>query len=350
MKTTLLISLIVCICSLAVYSQTIYVDSNTGDDNNQGTKEAPVFSIQKAAEIIRSRDNDIYTMKINPGIYVLDKHISVATEKEMTNKRIIIEASFLPDDSSWTPEKMPVIVTKSKKGEIMEKDLFIKDKWIASFYINESHITIRGLKFLGYDYPASFYYPITRFNKEKTDLIVEQCMFLGDLQTSVIQAGIIAHGDAVKIDHCVFYNVNNAVVYWQDSGNGIKTGNSMTNCIIYGANVSAIWTASPDKDFIFKNNIVTNCNFFWAKEASNTAKYSIDSCVIVNNQHYKGDGYLNPSDFELNETNVIKQGNISLRMINTVFEPWPVDHLHIIPNTLGYDIGAGIFKSVKNRK
>ena len=347
MKTTSLISLIVCICDLAVYSQTIYIDSNAGDDKNPGTKESPVYSINKAAEIIRSRDNDIYTMKINPGIYVLDHHVPVATEKDLTDKRILIEASILPDDASWTPEKMPVIKTKSKKGEIMEKDLFIKDKWITSFYINESHITIRGLKFLGYDYPANFYYPITRFNKDKKDLLVEQCMFLGDLQTSVIQAGIITHGDAVKVDHCVFYNVNNAVIYWQDSGNGIKTGNSVTNCIIYGANTSAIWTASPDKDFIYKNNIVTNCDFFWVKEASNATKYSIDNCVIVNNQHYKGDGNLNPSDFELNETNVIKQGNISLRMISTVFEPWPVDHLHIIPNTLGYEIEAGIFKHRK---
>jgi len=39
----------------AVTEQAVYVDSNTGDDNNPGTKEAPVFSINKAAEIIRNR-------------------------------------------------------------------------------------------------------------------------------------------------------------------------------------------------------------------------------------------------------------------------------------------------------
>lgn len=347
MKKTLLISLFVFIYHSAVYAQVVYVDCNTGDDKNPGTKESPVCSIHKAAKIIKSKDNDVHVIRINPGIYVLESHVSVSTEKELTDKRIVIEASVLPDDPSWTPEKMPVIITKSKKGEILAKDLWIKDNWIVSFFIDESHVTIRGMKFLGHNYPVNLYYPIARFNKEKTDLIVEQCMFLGDLQTSAIQAGIIAHGDAVKVDHCVFYNANNAVIYWQDSGNGIKTGNSITNCIIYGANGSSIWTSSPDKDFIYKNNIVTNCNFFWVKEASNTTKYSIDSCVIVNNQHYKGDGYLNPSDFALNETNVIKEGNISLRMINTVFEPWPVDHLHIIPNTLGYEIGAGIFKQRK---
>jgi hypothetical protein len=346
-KKVLLTGLLSFVCHLIIHSQVIYVDSNTGDDNNPGTKEAPLFSINKASEIIRNRDNNTYIMKINPGIYILDKHISIETEKILADKRIIIEASFLPDDTTWTPEKMPVIVSKSRKGEIMEKDLFIKDNWITSFYINESHVTIRGLKFLGHNYPINYYYPIARFNKVKTDLQVEQCMFLGDPQSSIIQVGIIAHGDSVKVDHCIFYKTNNAVIYWEASENGIKTGNSMTNCIVYGANVSAIWTASPDIDFIFKNNVVTNCNFFWIKEASPTGIYTIDNCVIVNNQHYYGDENLKPATFALNQINVIKEGNISLKMINTIFEPWPIDHLHVIPNTLGCNIGAGLFKHKK---
>jgi hypothetical protein len=347
MKTTKLIAILAFICHLTVHGQAVYVDCNTGDDKYAGTKEAPFFSIQKATEVASSRNNNIYDIKINPGIYVLDKHISVATEKVMTDKRIVIEASILPDDTLWTPEKMPVIITRSKKGEINEKDLFIKDNWITSFYINESHVTIRGLKFLGYNYPVNFYYPIARFNKAKTDLLVEQCMFLGDLQTSVIQVGIIAHGDSVRVEHCIFYNANNSVVYWKHSENGIKVGNSMTNCVVYGATVSAIWTASPDKNFIYKNNIVANCNFFWVKEASTTGLYSIDSCVIVNNQHYNGDGNLNPLNYAMNETNVIKEGNISLRLIKTIIEPCPIDHLHVLPNTLGYNLGAGLFKNRK---
>jgi len=118
MKKTLFITLLVIICHLTIHAQAVYVDSNTGDDNNEGTKEAPLFSIHKAVEIIKSQNNDIYTIKINPGIYVLDSHVSVATEKEMADKRIVIEASILPDDAEWTPEKMPVITCKAMKGEI----------------------------------------------------------------------------------------------------------------------------------------------------------------------------------------------------------------------------------------
>ncbi|MBN1184962.1 MAG: hypothetical protein JXB49_21940 [Bacteroidales bacterium] len=350
MKKTLLVSLLAFICTSIIHAQAVYVDSNIGDDKNSGTKEAPFFSINKAAEIIESRANNIDVIKINPGIYVLDKHVSVATEKSLINKRIVIEATILPDDTAWTPDKMPIIITRSQKGEIMEKNLWIKDNWITSFYINESHVTIRGLKFQGYNYPVHKYYPISRFNKEKRDLLVEQCIFIADRQSTLIQVGVIAHGDEIKVNRCIFYNTNNAVIYWEDSGNGIKTGNSMTNCIVYGATGCAIWTSLPDKDFIFKNNIVTNCNFFWIKEDTDTTTYTIDSCVIVNNQHYKGDGNLKPSNFALNESNVIKEGEISLRMINNIWEPWPNDHLHVIPNTLGYNIRAGLFNKKGNNK
>ena len=328
------------LCYLSIDAQEVYVDCNTGDDRNPGTLESPVFSINKAMEIVNSAENDIYTMKINPGIYILNSHVRIATEKTIANKRLIIEASFLPDDTEWTTEKMPVIISKSKKGDLPENSNIIID-----FLVDESHVTIRGLKFLGYCYPVNMFFPIRRSDREKSDLVVEQCMFLADQQTSVIQSAIIAHGDSVKIDHCVFYNVNNTVIFYKCApGKDFKTGNSMTNCIVYGASECAIWTSFPDKDFVYKNNIITNCNFFWIKYSPNTTVYSIENCIIANNKNYKGDENFKPKNFEMNESNIIKEGEISLRMINTIWEPSPKDHLHVIPGTLGYDIGAGLFK------
>src|ERR1039457_3772611 len=98
---------------------------------------------------------------------------------------------------------------------------------MVCFNIEESHVIIRGLKFLGYDYPANMYFPISRPDNRKSDLLVEQCMFLADLQTSVIQIGVIACGDSLKVDHCIFYNANNSVVFSMDSIKGTRTGNSM---------------------------------------------------------------------------------------------------------------------------
>jgi hypothetical protein len=252
-KKRLLASLFVCICALTVYPQAVYVDSENGNDSNPGTAAAPFYSIHKALEIIKSDANSIYTVKINSGVYILDSVLSISTDKDMTGKRIVFEANILPDDPSWTPEGMPIIMSNSRKGEIPEYY-----HYVASFLINESHVTIRGLKFPGYFYPNTRYFPIARFNKAKADLFVEQCMFIGDDDVSHLQVGVIAHGDSVKIDHCVFYNARNSVVFWEDAGSGSKTGNSLTNSIIYGASQSGVWTSWPDNDFVFKNNIVTN--------------------------------------------------------------------------------------------
>jgi hypothetical protein len=324
------------------YSQAIYVDTNIGDDKNPGTKEMPLYSIQKAAEMVKSKENDIYTIKINPGIYVLDKHVSVSTEKDMTDKRIVIEASVLPDDSSWTPEQMPVITCKEKKGNIKEYYSFV-----ASFLVDESHVTIRGFNFHGYFQPNARYFPVCRFNMQKTDLLVEQCMFVGDEYASHIQVGVIANGNEIKIDHCVFYNAKNAGVYWIGPDDGVKTGNSFTNCIVYGAFQCAVWFAWPDSDFIFKNNIITNCKHVFIRNDFNTSIYSVENSAIVNNKNYLGtasdDGVV-PTKFEINENNITKAGEVSLRQIDNLDDPMPINYLHVLPDSLGYNLGAGLFK------
>lgn len=350
MKTFSCLSLLALLLPLTVFSQSVYVDSNTGNDNNAGTKEAPIFSIKKAAELIRNKDNDVFTIKINPGILVLDSHVKIGTEKEMANKRIIIESSILPDDTSWRPEKMPVIINSAVKGEI--PGLF---DYVVSFLIDESHVTLRGIKFHGYAYPNTRYFPVARLNKTKTDLLVEQCMFIGDANISQIQVGVIANGNGVKVDHCVFYKIRNTVVYFQDSGDRIKSGNSLTNSIIYGVG-HGVWTVWPDKDFVFKNNVVSNCKYVWIKNKFNSSKYSMDDCIVVNNKFLKGvpdEIRLNPGEFELTLNNLIKEGEISLRLIglednqalDSVDKPLPVDYMHIIPGTTGYEKKAGIFKS-----
>ncbi len=343
-KRTLFISFFASICYSSIYAQAVYVDWNKGSDNNDGTNESPVFSIQKAADILRSKDNNIYTMKINPGIYVLNRHVSVSTEKDMTGKRIMIEAAVLPGDTAWTPEKMPVIINAARKGELKEFYNFVAD-----FLINESSVTIRGLKFHGYTYPNTRFFPVARFNKEKSDLIVEQCMFVGDRDASHIQVGIIAHGDKIKIDHCIFYNAKNAVVFWQDAGTGSKTGNSFTNNIVYGAFQTAVWTSWPDRDFSFENNVITKCKHAWITNSFNKTKYALKNSVIVNNQYYQGiadSTGIHPSEFEITEDNIVKEGSVLLSLPDDNLEkPLPVDYLHVVPGSPGYELGAGLFKN-----
>ena len=338
---------IVLLCSMNLLTsraQKIYVDSNTGNDNNNGSKESPVLTIKKAAEIIKSPDNDIYIMKINPGMYVLDHYISISTDKNMSGKRIVIESTILPGDSLWTPEKMPIIICTAKKGEIPSDYHFV-----TSFLIEASHVTFRGIKFPGYFYPNTRYFPIARLDKSKTDLFVEQCLFVGHEDASHLQVGIIAHGDSVRADHCIFYNVRNSIVFWQDTGNGSKTGNGITNSIIYGATQSGVWTAWPDKDFTFKNNIVANCKNAWIKNGSNPTVYTIDNCIFANNKNYLVNATSSGFDtggFKIVENGVVKEGTVNLVPKDAVTHlPLPINYLHVEKESLGYDLGAGLFKN-----
>ncbi len=325
-------------------AQAVYVDCNIGNDNNSGTFASPLYSIQKAVEIINSRDDNTFCIKINPGIYVLDRHITVSTEKATSDKQIIIEASTLPGDSLWSPEKMPVIINSSEKGEIPGYD----KSYIVSFLVEESHVVIRGLKFHGHVRQDSRYFPVARLNMEVTDLLVEQCMFIGDKDASHIQVGVIGNGNEICVDHCVFYNVKNSVVFWLSSGDNIKYGNRVTNSIIYGACQSAIWTSLPDEGFLFENNIISGCKYVWVRNGGNNTKYTIKNCMIVNNRYYKAraDEYgVLPSGYELQEINVVRDGDITLRMIENIDAPIPNDYLHVIPGTAGYNLTAGLFKS-----
>ena len=61
---------------------------------------------------------------------------------------------------------------------------------------------------------------------------------------------------------------------------------------------------------------------------------------------------MSPGEFELSENNITKEGKIYLRLtgnddkpfLDEVDKPLPIDYMHIIPNTIGHEIGAGIFK------
>ncbi len=329
-------------------AQSIYVNSKDGNDANPGTGTSPVASIQKAAEMMQAARGGFDTIKIDPGIYFLDHHVTISAENE--DKRIVIEASVLPGDPSWTPEKMPVVVCRALKGEIPEGAHFV-----FSFLIDHSHVTVRGLKFHGYSYPHTRYIPVARLNKAKTDLLVEQCLFVGDANASQIQAGVIAHGNGVRIDHCVFHRVRNTVVFFMDSGNGIKTGNGITHSIIYGAS-QGVWTAWPDKDFTFENNVVANCRYVWVKNGFNAAPYAMKNCVLANNRFLTGvpdSVRLNPQEFALGKINVTSAGEIALRLtgisdqptLDEVDRPLPADYMHVLPGTPGSELGAGLFKS-----
>ncbi len=331
-------------------AETIYVNGRTGDNNNPGTKELPVRTIEFAAEMLnRGEGEKDACIKIAPGFYNLTKTVELKNSRKFSREnRLVIEAEIMPDDAGWKQESMPVILSTA---DYLEEP---GEKYSLGFDIGVSHVTIRGLKFLGSPIPQVRLYPVWRYDKTLDDLNVSQCLFVGDRHVLPLSLAICVMGHGLVVDHCVFYNCENSVVFWNAEG-GISRGNAMKYCIVTGAYSSGVWTCDTGDDFEFDHNIISGCEYFWMRSPGNKWKYKIQDCIVTGNRFYSGKGGASGITGETGpeitfvERNIIKDGKIELEEyknhpagLNELDRP--LNYLHILPGTLGSELGAGLFK------
>ncbi len=327
----------VSICLLmSVNAQIFYVNSQTGKDMNTGNVDYPLRTIQKAIELANqlTGTGDI-TIKIMPGIYLLDDRIDINPVRILNEKsKLRIEAAILPGDSLWKPENMPIIGSSSANNS---KTQF---EHSTGFLVASGFVEFRGIKFCGNANPlVKYYYPITRENPNLKNLIVSRCMFIGDKNSAIIQGGIWAHGTDININHSVFYQCRNAILLFQNINNSIVCNN-----IIYDAYESAFWMGD-DENLKFENNIISNCNYFWIGNPESKIDFKLNNSIISDNKHFRGNWGrkgLMESKQKFIETNINKREKIKL--IERDSEVIPESHLHVSPESAGYDLNAGIFK------
>jgi hypothetical protein len=338
----ILAALVVAILVPAAVAETLYIDSRNGNDTNPGTKEKPLRTISKAAAIVNGGTRPGPTMiKIGPGIYGLDKTVVFKNTRPYTEKnRLLIEATILPDDPSWKPTLMPVILSIEDPGKLNEHTE------TYSLKIKVSHVTIRGLKFLGNPLSNNWHACIERWGEDLDDLLVTQCMFVGDKNALDIYCPAIATGDRFVVDHCIFYNCNASAVFWDGLEGIAGKGCAMRYCIIDGGHISGVWTCQTAGDFEFHHNIVSRCEYFWMRKAGDKQRYRISDCIVSKNKYYSGYGSAaGPSgrtgpEVTYEEKNVTRKGEVVLEKNKKAR-----NYLHPLPGTLGSDLGAGLFKS-----
>jgi hypothetical protein len=212
--------------------------------------------------------------------------------------------------------------------------------------IRVSHVTIRGFKFLGNPLLRNWHNCISRIGDNLDDLLVTQCMFIGDRDVIDIYAAVLATGDGFVVDHCIFRNCHACTVFW-DGPQGIAgKGCSMRYCIVDGAYIAGVWTCQTAEDFEFHHNIITRSDYFWMrKRIDNPRKYRIYDCVVTNNENYSGYGVeigptgLTGAEVTYQERNVIKQGTVVLGK-----DKKARNYLHPTAGSPGSDLGAGLFK------
>ncbi|GAB4011774.1 hypothetical protein GCM10028808_26160 [Spirosoma migulaei] len=326
---------------LPASAQTLYVDATRGKDEANGTATDPIASLDKAVALARDfTGTESVTIKIYPGLYVLRQVLEIKTRSSSADTvRYSLEAVTMPDDPDWQPTKMPVIQSVSADNSTKQFAHAI------GFLVAKNNVSFKGLKFVGNANPAvRYYYPITREDETLRGLSVSQCYFIGEKNSSPIQGAIWAHGGGTHVDHTIFYGCKNALLLFKSI-----TDFALTNSIISGSYEAAVWFGPYESDFLFRNNVVTNCEYVWLRAPDTTPKYTFSNSVIAGNAHYMG-FYGSKGAIEANETNQIEQGvkktgTILLSEVKT--NGLPPDYLNLLPQSAGYDLKAGIFKTRK---
>lgn len=264
-------------------AQTIFVDPLKGKDSQAGSSMAPLATLDKAVAMAATfKGKEAITIKLLPGLYTLSKKLVIQSPAS-------IEAATLPDDADWLPSKMPVI--QSVAGNNSD----VQFKHSVGFLVAADNVKFRGLKLTGNANPTvNYYYPITKEDSLLGGLEVSQCFFAGDRYLAPIQGGVWAHGPNSAIDHCLFYNCKNALLFFK----GVQNF-SVTNTVIYGSYEAAMWVWLLDGQFTFRNNIVADCDFFWTIPPAANPKARFENSLFLNVNHNAGnwkDGVVPASD------------------------------------------------------
>jgi hypothetical protein len=324
-------------------AETLHVDGRTGNDANPGTEDQPLQTIGRAAAIVNSRtEPGPTTIKIAPGIYSLTECVTFENKRGYTeNERLVIEAVTLPDDPQWKPALMPVILSTEDPRKPAELDNLTAT---YSITIKVSHVTIRGLKFLGNPLQRNWHCCISRIGEDLDDLVVTQCMFVGDRDALDIYCAALATGNRFVVDHCIFANCHGCVVFWDGPGGIPGEACAMRHCIVDGAYISGVWTCQTAEDLEFHHNIVTRSEYFWMRKAGDGQKYRLHDCIVANNKYYSGygaesgpTGQTGP-EVTYEEENVIRSGEVVLEK-----DKRARDYLHVAKGSLGSNLGAGLF-------
>lgn len=323
---------------LSSTAQTIYVDAIKGRDEAKGTITDPFNSLEKAAALASGfSGKEPVTIRVQPGMYVLNHQLEIKTANVLNDTvRYTIEAVNLPDDPNWEPGAMPVIQSVSPDNNTTQ---FTHSVGILAA---KNNVCIRGLKFVGNSNPGvRYYYAVSRENDTFNKLEISQCYFIGERNSAPIQGAIWAHGSGISVDHCVFYECKNAFLFFR----AIKNC-SITNCIVNGSYEAAAWYGGTDADLTFRNNVITNCNFFWTRAENTFPTYTFSNSIITDVKGYMG--FYTPRGLEVAEKNshiekdIKRTGKLVFSEVTT--QGLPKDYLHLTAQSDGAALKAGVFK------
>ncbi|MBS0027506.1 hypothetical protein ACTJJ0_19860 [Chitinophaga sp. 22321] len=340
-KTFLFAAVLLFLLCRQLTAQTIFVDPLKGDDTQNGSADHPLASLEKAVATANSfPGTQPVTIKLGAGLYTLTDQLTILSPAGKQGMRYSMEAAILPDDSNWAPAKMPVIQSISANNST------VQFPHAVGIRVAIPLVSFRGLKFTGNANPAvTYYYPITKEDSLLQGLEVSQCLFVGDRYAAPIQGAVWAHGPSTVIDHCIFFNCKNALLFFK----GVEHF-SVTHSIIYGAYEAAMWVWLLNGQLTFRDNIVANCGYLWTIPKDADTKAVFENSLLIQVQHDAGNWVngmtpANSRGFEFKNTG--RTGKADL--VEPASPVDPVEQLDLSALSKGHTTDAGLFKVRKTR-
>jgi len=355
-----------------VAGDTIHLNPATGTDTNTGTKDSPLRTLAEAARRVnRSDAAGPMTIVLSEGIYAIGETTLLKPERRSFAKtaRLTVRAEVLPDDPEWNTGRMPTLIHTMPIPPTWNGRPDPLGGAADGMMVETSHVTIQGLKILGLPVVETpkpgvirRLYAISRLRRDLEDLEIAQCLFVGHDETNPNHVAIIANGNGVNVHHCVFRGLKISVVYWTPG----SSGHAMTSCLCNDLYGSAVWTSGIASDFVYRNNVVANCNYVWTSQGGASAQadaggrggrqgasapatppihYKVAGSYFAQNRRLAGTGTgarleyrdIDPSFLDLAGTTVSDQP-ISLERDQT-----KRSYLHPVAGSDAAKVGAGLF-------
>jgi hypothetical protein len=353
---------------------TLHLNPGTGADANSGAKESPLRSLAAAKRVNQSTGSGSMTIVLGEGIYAIAETTLLKPERRSFSKegRLTIRAEVLPDHAEWHIGRMPTLIHTMPLSGCLERSA--RSAWGGAadgMLIETSHVTIQGLRILGMPVVESprpgvikRLYAVSRLRRDLQDLEIAQCLFAGEEMTNPNHVGIIANGNGINVHHCIFRGLKISVVFWTPG----SSGHAMTNCIGHDLYGSGVWTAGIASDFVYRNNVVNNCNYVWTAQGGASAladaggrggrqsapaptrpqepmEYQVVGSYFANNRRLAGSGTgarleytdIDPSFLKLTGTTTTQQP------VEFERDSTKANYLHPVAGSEAAKIGAGLF-------
>jgi hypothetical protein len=355
----------------AAVGEELYVNPATGNDSAAGGAPAPLRTLAEAARRVNaSAGTGPLTIVLAEGIHAIGETTLLSPTRRTFSRadRLTVRAEILPDDLEWHIGRMPTLIHTLPLSNTWNGRPDPLGGAADGMLIETGHVTVRGLRVLGMPVVESprpgvikRLYGISRLKRGLDDLEIAQCIFAGEDSTNPSHVPVIAHGNGINVHHCLFRGSKISVVYWTPG----STGHAMTHCVCHEIYGSGVWTAGIANDFVYRNNVITGCNYVWTAQGGASAQgdagaragqapatrqqppaaYRVVDCYLAGNRRLAGSGTgarlqyadIDPSFLTLVNTPIV-DAPVALERDST-----KLDYLHPVAGSAAAKVGAGLF-------